>query len=107
MVIRSAQMDAFSENASQAFEDRMMAHLNRCFPDQCGAMQEAGVRETIRYGIEQAADHGITAQRDVCKYIDLMVVFGRDFDRDPAVPWASSILNDRALIDPTVRTETL
>lgn len=107
MVIRSAQVNTLSENASQTFEDRMVAHLNRCFPDQCKAMQEPEVRETIRYGVKQAAQYGIKAQRDVCKFIDLMVVFGRDFDRDPGVPWASSILSDRALKDPTVRTEAL
>lgn len=107
MVIRREQANTLSENAVKVFEDQMAAHLNKCFPDWCRAVQEPGVRETIRYGVKQAAQYGITAQRDVCKYTDLMVVFGRDFDRNPGVPWASSILNDRALKDPTVKTEAL
>ena len=104
MVIRQAQMRALSNNASRTFEDRMVVHLNKSFPNECRELGEPEVREWIRYGIQRASEYRITAQRDVCKYIDLMFVFGRDFDRDP---WASSILNDRALRDPTTKLETL
>ena len=100
-------MDVLADNAADTFEDKMAAHLNSCFPEQSKAIEETGVRETIRYGVERAGQYGITAQRDVCKYIDLMVVYGRDFDRDPGIPWAASILNDRALKDPTVKIDTL
>ena len=80
MVIRRRQMAMFSGTALQSFEDRVAAHLNRCFPDQCKLLGEPSLRGTIRYGIERASQHGINAEREVCKYIDLMVVFGRDFD---------------------------
>ena len=36
----------------------------------------------VQYGIKRAAVYGFTAKRDVCKYIDLMILFGRDFDTD-------------------------
>lgn len=85
----------------------MVAHVNRCFPQKAQSMKEAEVRETIRYGTNQAAQYAITAQRDVCKYIDLMFVFGRDFDRDPAEPWASAALHDWSYREPTVRAEAL
>jgi hypothetical protein len=106
-VIRHAQMRALSDNAGRAFEDRVFVHLNGCFPNQCRQWGEPEVREWIRYGIKQASEYGITAQRDVCKYIDLMFVYGHDFDQDPNLPWASSILHDRALRDPTTKLETL
>ncbi len=107
MVIRQAQMGALADHVSRTFEDRMVAHLNKCFPSECRERGDPEVRAWIRYGIERASAYGITAQRDVCKYIDLMFVFGRDFDRDPNLPWAASILNDRALRDPTTNLETL
>jgi hypothetical protein len=58
-------------------------------------MGEGGLREFIQYGIRRAAHYGITAKRDVCKYIDVMVVLGRDFDKDARYAWASNILEQR------------
>jgi len=107
MVIHPAQMAAFSQSATERFESRMLEHLNTCFPEQCRAWGEPKVRSTIRYGTERASAYGITAQRDVCRYIDLMVLFGPDFDRDSSLPWLSAVLNDRAMRDPTVKLEAL
>jgi len=36
-----------------------------------------------------------------------VIVFGRDFDRDPALPWASEILTGRHSRNATVRIERL
>ena len=73
----------------------MLAHLRRFFPSQCLAAGDQLLRETIQYGVRRAAGYGITAKRDVCKYIDLMVVFGRDFDTDRRALWAGEILAKR------------
>src|ERR1700730_18124956 len=100
-------MGVLSEATLKSFEDRMVVHLNKCFPRQCKAWGEGGVRVSIRYGVERAASHDITSKREVCKYIDLMVVFGRDFDRYPGLPWASSILVDRTMPGSTVKLERL
>ena len=107
MVIREEQMIAFAESTTTDFQNRMVVHLNKCFPDECGALKEPGVRETIRYGIERSAHYEVRAERDVCKYIDLMMVFGRDFDTREDLPWASQILNDRVVRTPTARMDRL
>ncbi len=85
----------------------MVVHLNKFFPSQCRAAGETQLRETIQYGVKGAAKHGITAERDVCKYIDLVLVYGRDFDRDPNLPWARRILEDQTSQDPSVTVERL
>jgi hypothetical protein len=100
-------MAKLSRSALEAFEDRMVIHLNKCFPAQCKAGGEPKVRETIRYGIERASTHGMTAERDVCKFIDLMFVYGRNFDVDPNLTWPSAVFNDRSLRDPTIKMEVL
>src|SRR5882724_11501034 len=97
MIIRKQQMVFLSQARTGNFEDRVAEHLNRCFPAECQAMGSKRVLELIRYGIERAATHGVNLERDVCKYIDLMLVFGHDFDGDPNTPWASRILEDSTL----------
>lgn len=90
--IRGEQMAVFSTAAEQQFEDWMVGHLNRFFAARCKKLREEQLRELIRYGIRRAASHGLTVRRDVCKYIDVTMVLGRDFDQDSRYPWAAKIL---------------
>jgi hypothetical protein len=95
LTIRQAQLAVLSQLEVEKFEDWTLAHLRKFFPKQCAALGERQLRETIRHGIRRAAHYGLTAKRDVCKYIDLMIVFGRDFDTDKRSRWASEILGSR------------
>jgi hypothetical protein len=92
LTIRAAQFAVFSQLEVRKFEDWTLAHLRKFFPDRCAALGEPQLREWIRYGIRRAAQYGVTARRDVCKYLDLMIVFGRDFDTDRLSGWAADIL---------------
>jgi len=105
MVIRDEQMSTFTNEAAEDFKSRMVIHLKKCFPKECEALKEAGVRRLIQHGIDQASGHEVVAERDVCKFIDLMMVFGRDFDTELA--WASQILKDRVVRSATARVDRL
>jgi hypothetical protein len=94
LIIRQEQLRAFSRAEVANFEEWMLAHLRKFFPAQCRAAGESGLQKMIRRGIERAASYRITTQRDVCKYIDLMVVLGSDFDTDPRLSWAKVILKN-------------
>jgi hypothetical protein len=103
LTIRNEQFAVFQQVASESFQDRMLSHINEFFPQSLGQHGELGIRELITYGIQRAATYNFQLEPDVCNYIDLMIVFGRDFDHDPALPWASSILNDPALKGPSAK----
>jgi hypothetical protein len=107
LTIRKEQMAVFGTLGQKAFEDRMLAHLEKVFPEQSAVRGEPKLRETIQYGTQRAAAHRIISERDVCKYIDLMILYGRDFDKDPNHPWAQSILQNQAIRDPTSKIERL
>jgi hypothetical protein len=105
--IRKEQMDALDRHMASVFVDQTVVHVRRYFPAQFSALSEAGTRELIAYGIERAAAHGFVAQSDVGKYIDIMIVYGRDFDRSPALPWARATLGDPSLSNPEIRINAL
>jgi hypothetical protein len=96
LTIRPEQLKVLSQAEVQKFEDWVFTHLHKFFPKECAALGEPKLRESIQHGIRRAAHYGITARRDVCKYIDLMIVFGRDFDTDSRSRWAGEILGKRA-----------
>ncbi|HXL09293.1 MAG TPA: hypothetical protein VN966_03660 [Candidatus Bathyarchaeia archaeon] len=105
--IRKEQLDALSQASLKSFEERVVTHLRKFFAPQCIALGDIKVRETIHLGIERAKSYGITTERDVCKYTDLMVAFGSDFDRDPSLAWAQAILSDPELENPAEKIDAL
>lgn len=107
MTIREQQMTALSRDCLEDFENRIAAHLLRCFPSECRALGGGSVQDRIRFGIERSAEYGLTLERDVCKYIDLMFAFGSNFDKDPTSPWASGILRDETMVNPSVKMDRL
>lgn len=93
LALRRQQLDALAETRLLDFEARMRAHVCRCFAATTRTMSDRQLRDVIRHGVARAQAYGIGSQRSVCKYINLMFVFGRDFDRDPRLPWAIEILD--------------
>jgi hypothetical protein len=102
-VIRDAVWDRLAEHARADFIARMRVHLRRFFPSQCNALGER-LEQFVEIGIARARQHGFEAEREVCKYIDLMCAFGHRFH---AQPWAREILEDRFQPDPEERMRRL
>lgn len=107
LTIRKEQLAVFREPAINDYMKRTVIHLNERFPEKCEALGEAKVQETVKYGIQRSASYGITTEGDVRRYIDLMLMFGPDFDQNPGLPWAASILNNKALMNPTTKVNRL
>lgn len=105
LTISSLQLGVFEQAQAQGFEARMAAHLREFFPGECEGLGAEGVRELVRHGVRRAASYGIRAERDVCKYVDLMAALGRDFDRE--VQWAAAILNVHRLKSPDYKVGRL
>lgn len=85
----------------------MIVHLKKVFPDRVSTMQEPALLDIVRYGIQHARIYSIVAERDVCKYIDLSVLYGRDFDKDAALPWATAILQNKNIRSPSTKVDRL
>jgi hypothetical protein len=72
-------------------------HLQQFFPRECAALGDAGLRDRVREGIARAAAHGFETEIHISQYVDLMFVFGTDFDTDSALAWPQPILSDRTI----------
>jgi hypothetical protein len=105
--VRKEQLAVFGPLGKKAFEDRAIAHLKRVFSEQSEALGEPKLREFIQYGTQRAAAYHVISECDVCKYIDLMILYGRDFDKDPNHPWAQSVLQNQAIRNPSSKIARL
>jgi hypothetical protein len=84
MVIRTAQLDTLSDLREQQFEQRVADHLARCFPDQCARTEPAALQEIVEESLEKARGYGFESEWELVRYLDLVMVFGRDFEKLPA-----------------------
>ncbi len=107
LLINQSQADIFRQAALAHFEDDMLAHVKKFFPNHFRAIKETGIRNTIRYAQLQAQKNGFTSKRNVCLYLNTMLVLGSNFDTDPQYPWAAEMLHAEKITDPKNRVDQL
>ncbi len=76
----------------------MAAHLETFFPKPCARMGPEELAVFIRRTVDKALAYGIERERDVCKFLDVAMALGQDFDHDQRHSWAREILTDASLV---------
>lgn len=108
LIIRHAQLAAFGRAASQSFEDDIVGRLQRFAPHHAAGIGEDAVRLVVRDGITRAASYGFTQRGPVRFYLQLMFMFGSDFDTDPQWPrWTHDLLRSGSIADQMGRANRL
>ena len=92
MIIRDDQFGVFNDTMVRNLEDRMVRHLQEFSPQHSDVIGEPGVRQVVRRGLARADKHRFTYRGPVRLYLELVYMFGSDFDIDPLYPWAGAIL---------------
>jgi hypothetical protein len=96
LTLRQEQYDSLRQTALDAFVAKMVHHLGERFPEECERLGEASLRSLIRGGIERGAEHGISDENDVCRWLEYLVRFGPDFGCDSR-SWARPFLLDNGM----------
>ena len=104
-LIRADQMSALAVPGEVRTENRALCHLRNCIPDVCAALSESELREIVLWGRRRSRGYGIEREFDFFRYLNLMFMFGFEFDTAPKYPWASQALNAKA--EPTARIDLL
>ncbi len=90
--ILQEQIAALQQGVLRRFEIKMADHLKGAFAEELRGVDVSEVRALVRYGIQRAQSYGITLERDVCFFLRVAAVRGRDFDVDPSRPWVRYML---------------
>lgn len=103
-VIRDAQLEALAASRREAFAEALEAELRAELPEPCARVD---VRAVIAQAVERCTAYGLATDEAIGRYARLMMVLGRDFDVDPALPWAASILGAPGPVDAAARINEL
>ncbi|PYS36859.1 MAG: hypothetical protein DMG14_23230 [Acidobacteria bacterium] len=88
--IRNDQMKAFSEYMDKSFEGRAAGHLRAEYPLDTKDISDDELCAFIQEGSSRAAKHQFTRETEIGIFLDLMMMFGTDFDQTES--WATEIL---------------
>jgi hypothetical protein len=89
LTIRQSQMAVLRDTLLESFRRKLADHLRANFP-ACADMHPVELDAFVAHGVARAGRYGIVVERDICKFLNTMVVFGRDFDVKCA--WAKEVL---------------
>jgi len=95
LIIRQEQIQALQAAVRGGFENEMVAHLAQFSPPLFKAVGEEQMRQVIRLGMARAANYGFENKGPVRLYLEMMLLFGSDFDTDPQYTWSAEILTNR------------
>ena len=107
LVIRNEQMQTMETFALQEFENELVEHIKTFAPKHSEVIKDEGVREVVRLGIGRSEKYGFTNRGPVRFYVEMMCMFGSDFDTDFQLPWAEGTLNNEVIKDQTQRADIL
>lgn len=97
MVIRPEQMAQMEQYAERAFQSEMADHLHAFAPARTRSMGGEWLKTLVNTGVSRARGHGFTLRGPLRLYLDLMFLFGSDFDTDPQYPWAGEVLKEQGM----------
>jgi TPR repeat protein len=102
LVIRQEQ---WVQVTRSVFEDQMVTHSRTFSPRLCQVLGDAQLRMAVRQAMIRAEGYGFTCRGPIRSYVELIFLFGSDFDSDPQYPGLRRILQSSE--DQMLRAEWL
>ncbi|MEP7122588.1 MAG: hypothetical protein ABJE95_16820 [Byssovorax sp.] len=90
-VMTGHQREAFRARGFADLREALLAHVIECFPARAAEFEAVALARHVEDGMRRAEGHGLRLERDICAYVELMIVFGSGFETDPRCPWATAL----------------
>jgi hypothetical protein len=91
--IRQHQFEVLEHDVGVAELQRdVITRLAERAPGCFTVVPERAIAEVTRLGAERAERHGLTRVGPARLFVEVMILFGSDFDTDPLFPWAQAAL---------------
>jgi len=92
LIIRAKQIAVLDAAMLASFRRRMLAHLQSVFPEHTATWGEHRTVAVIDASVSHAGRFGIVAERDVARFVGLVVGLGPEFPDRPETAWTHELL---------------
>lgn len=107
LTLRDEQVDVLQADQLTRFRRSARKHLEAHFAPELAGRSAYEIEAIIRRGIRLGRSYGVREPWAWLKLIDLLVVFGADFESRPESDWVRNILNDTTVGSPERRVRLL
>ena len=107
LVIRKEQIEILEAAASGNFEASLVEHIKKVARRHTDVIGDAGTRAIVKSGLERAKSYGMTKRGPARFFVEMIFLFGSEFDTDPLLPWASGVLTNPSISDQMERADIL
>lgn len=97
LTITEEQMSSLSQAPLKQFELDMFHYLTDNFPEDTKDKSKQELQTLIHEGIKQAGQYQIEFEDDVRRYLEFMVMYAQDFNKNPDTTWAHETLHSEKL----------
>jgi len=103
--IRKEQIQVLKQDALKKFENNLLDHIKKYFPNHWRIFGKQQLREVIVLAMERAKAYNLETEKDMYLFIGMMLYLGSFFDEDPMFSWVRGKLQDRSIEKPSQRIE--
>ena len=96
-----------SRNAADSFDQRALTFLERHYPQLVERAGDERFMRLVQHGRVRAVQHGFTGERDIVKYLLLMLYLGPRFDEDPELVTLRPLLDPASVMSPAWRLNVM
>lgn len=97
LTIRKDQMAAFEVKLARKFRAQLRNHARNDLAAETEKISDLDLETMIDGALERGKGYGVTSERDVSLFFDLMILKGRGFDQDRKLSWIRKILTDETM----------
>ena len=92
--IRKEQLKMFELHLNERFRTSLQEHVREDLTEESKELSDFDLEKRIDHAMERGLGYGLTSECDISLFLDLMILKGIHFDRDPKLIWARKILAD-------------
>jgi hypothetical protein len=98
-------MDALRDVSDAALVPEMLAHVRASFPEATVNQDEQSLTASVTAAIKKARVYSLFSNQDTCKFINLTMVFGSDWENSQDRRWIHDALTDSSGGTPSERLD--
>ncbi|MCX6270837.1 MAG: hypothetical protein NTU44_06390 [Bacteroidetes bacterium] len=91
LTIRKSQIEVLDGYMRRSFFEKAIQHLRRKYPDKTNDKTEEELIEFVSVGIDKADSYDINERIDVLPFLEYIICYGNDFEKDPENKWATKV----------------
>ncbi|WP_323852449.1 hypothetical protein [Xenorhabdus szentirmaii] len=101
------QWNKLKKHAFNAYIDELVLHCNESYPYLEIKLGKEGLIKSLEDAVEKAKNDGFDQRGAVQLYIDMLILFGEEFQTDPQYSWIKETLDNHAHLGQLEKTTLL